>query len=127
MFYNQQKCVELIEEEQRKTSVSYDIVIFFRADIISQVQLPIFIPRDDDTIYVPSGYDWGGLNDQIAHGTLEAMKKYAGLYSNIEKYCLVEKCIFHPETLLRYHVRSCGLNVVRYDFPYSLNTKRTMT
>lgn len=128
MYYNRKKCFELVEAYQEENAFRYDIVVFFRADIVSQNAYDLIVPKDDSTIYIPSGYDWcGGLNDQIAHGTVAAMKIYAELYDEIPKYCLEQGCLFHPETLLKWHLDRNHMKIERFTFLYTLNSKRTLT
>ena len=53
----------------------------------------------DDTIYIPSGYDYvcNAINDQIAYGKVDVLKKY----NSIDAKYLLEKnlTIHHPESL----------------------------
>jgi hypothetical protein len=128
MLYNKKKCISLIQETQKVENVSYDYVMFFRADIIPIKDIYI-LPfsnemSDSDNVYIPLGYDWGGYNDQIAHGRFDVMKKYSELYDKVVFYCLHEGCIFHPESLLKFHLERCRILVQRYDFGYKLNDKR---
>jgi hypothetical protein len=126
MYYNRKKCFELVEQYQQENRFVYDVVVFFRADIVTQNSFDLIVPTDNMTIYIPSGYDWGGLNDQIAHGTFSAMKIYADLYNHISKYCLEQGCLFHPETLLKWHLDKNQLKIRRFNFLYTLNSKRTI-
>jgi hypothetical protein len=67
----------------------------------------LFDSFEDNTIYIPNGFDWveNGINDQIAYGKLEVMRKY----NSINPVELLEKrlSIPHPETLncanIKYH------------------------
>jgi hypothetical protein len=74
---------------------------------------------EDNVIYIPNNFDWGGINDQIAYGKVDIMKKYCECVDNIEKICELGM-IFHPETLLKTHLLINRLHVKRVDFNYTL-------
>ena len=38
-------------------------------------------PFEQETIAIPNENDWGGINDQFAYGTSQAMKKYFNSFS----------------------------------------------
>lgn len=124
MLYNKKKCLELVKSYEREHNIKYDIVVFFRADILAEESYPLIVPENDNSIYIPAGFDWGGVNDQIAHGTMAAMEKYVELYDRARVYCLQEGCIFHPETLLAHHIRRNEINLRRFNFLYRLNHNR---
>jgi len=64
-------------------------------------------------VFIPSGNDyWYGINDQAAFGSYEVMKAYCSLYLNVQKY-YDEGRIFHPESMLKWHLDQCGIEIVR--------------
>ena len=140
MFYHNKKCMELIQEYQNRKKIKFDCVIKYRSDIKADTLLPFLNPISNPTssptsnltsnaspnpvspsvIYIPRTGDWcGGINDQIAYGSIHAMQKYTQLVDNIEKY-LSQGISVHPETLLAWHLRMCMIQVIRFDFEYSL-------
>lgn len=126
MLYNKKQCFHLIKQTQEDDDIRYDLILFFRADILpfeNDFVIPDLI-QDTNAIYIPEGYDWGGYNDQIAHGNFDVMQKYCELYDKVIFYCLHEGCIFHPESLLKFHLDKSGVSVCRYKFAYKLNDKR---
>jgi hypothetical protein len=117
MFYNNKRNMDMIIDSQKQ----YDIIMKYRTEIIiNQNCFDIPDNLENDTIYVPDGYDWGGINDQLAYGNQQSMVKYSSLYDKIERYCGQEGVHPHPETILSYHLKSEGLKIVRFCFPYNL-------
>jgi predicted transcriptional regulator len=76
---------------------------------------------DNNTIYIPSGYDYvvNGINDQIAYGKLDVMKKY----NYINPVDLLEKklSIPHPESLNYANINFYKLNIKRPNIKYYLD------
>jgi hypothetical protein len=77
----------------------------------------------DDTVWVPGGSDWGGLNDQLAMGSYYAMEKYMMLYPGVEP--LLDELMtsigyYGPEPLLKAHIDRVGLRVERFPLNYRL-------
>lgn len=113
MFYNQQRCGEMI----RESNVQFDVVIKYRTEIHSGTPFEIKYPLQPNTVYVPEGFDYGGLNDQMAYGDAESMHVYSELYNSLKDYNDA-KVYIHPETLLKYHMQSRNINVIRFRYPY---------
>lgn len=134
-LYNNAKCMDLIRQHQDQYEFTYDIIIKFRADIVTNEMLPLPITIDPDTIYIPEGNDWRfegrdlGINDQIAYGSFDAMQWYCSLYPRIEMYCQPPNGTagFHPESLLYFHLiqRQPPLSIVRFALEYSLHASRS--
>lgn len=124
MWYNRKKCVELVEQYQKMKGIKYDVIVQFRADIISRHDFIVRCTGDND-VTIPIGNDWGGVNDQIAYGNVLAMKVYATLYDNIRTYVLDDGVTFHPETLNKHHINKLGLVLHREKFHYYLNHRRS--
>ena len=119
MFYNIKKGVGLIPDDE------YDIIMYARTDMIYQQPIELSLGSDND-IYIPSEWDWGGINDQMCYGAPRAMKLYASLYDNLDIY---ERDIYggrNPEWWLKCHVEHVGLSVNRFDLKYYLNAKRQL-
>ena len=113
----------LIAAYQEKHSVQFDCILFFRADIDSPEVINITIPQEN-TIHIPEGYDWGGINYQVAYGNYAAMKTYSELVNNIQKLCGEQGVYYHSETLLKRYLENENLNIVRFPFNYVLHPKR---
>jgi hypothetical protein len=123
MFYNIDKVMGLIEEYQKNNNFTYDIVVYARADILTEQTLT-FQRNATGTVFIPFGYDYGGVNDQFAYGDFESMKYYAQCYQMINTYCYINNIIFHPESILRYHLETGNMTIKRFPWNYTLNNKR---
>jgi hypothetical protein len=116
MFYKIMKCNELKKQHENKHNFKYDIVVRLRTD--SPFRNSLIFSEDKDKIFIPNNCDWGGVCDQFAYGSSDLMDKFCHTFLNIKKY-LEEGCRFHPETLLDYHCKKLGLNIIRQDVGFS--------
>jgi hypothetical protein len=121
MFFHNKKCIDLIKE----SGIKYDIVIKYRADITSDSILDVYqlSPISENTVYIPEGNDFGGLNDQIAYGDLSSMEKYTLVFQNIPIICN-DGHRFHPETLVFRNLEREKVNVARVKYSWSLVADR---
>ena len=130
-FYNNMKAFEMIEDHQNEHGFVYDIVIKYRADILPDDVMDI-LDVEAGYLYIPEGRDWvmdsryGALNDLIAYGDTEVMKVYSSLYRYLEEYLVNEHVIFHPESLLYYHLQKNNMldRIKRFPFHFCLNENR---
>ena len=124
MFYNLKSAVDLISLDD------YDVVLYARADTVCAQDIDMSVaahhPNRDNVVFIPTGFDYGGLNDQMAFGAPKAMFKYSRVFDNIDEYVRRGKIgsDVHPETTLKAHVDAVGLMVERFDLNYCLNSKR---
>jgi hypothetical protein len=124
-FINKNRVFSLLEEYIRTNNIYYDIVISLRIDVFIQNSFGFndteFNGLMDDTIYIPSGYDYvcNAINDQIAYGKIDVMKKY----NSIDAKDLLEKnlSIPHPESLTLANIHFNKLQIKRVDLIYRLN------
>lgn len=124
MYYYMYLGNNAIKEYANKHNILYDIIIYLRADQIynnSLVLPPVIL---DNTIYVPYGYDYYGLNDQFAFGNVNSMTKYLNLYNYIKIIYDTTHIGFHTETYLLIHMQALNINIVRFDLKYFLNPNR---
>lgn len=127
--YNNYVCIQLIDKFQTKYGFQYDVVIKFRADISTNEMLEIPDDIYQSTVYIPQEGDWNidphpGINDQFAYGSFHTMYTYSTVYPNIEQYCDIETCAYHPETLLMYHLNRNNVKIIRFPFDYGLHCNR---
>ena len=115
MFYKIMKCNELKKQYETEKNFKYDIVVRLRTD--THFREPVSLSEDKDKIFIPPHLNYGGLCDQFAYGSSDMMNIFCDLFSNIKKY-FDEGCVFHPETLLKYHCNKLSLNVVEQDMGY---------
>jgi len=118
-FINKNRVFTLLEEYMNKNNTQYDCVVSLRVDCIFKKKLS-FHNLKDNTIYIPAGEDHGlkGVNDQIAYGKLDVMRKY----NSINPVDLLEKklSIPHPETLNLANILFHNLNIERPCIEYYL-------
>jgi hypothetical protein len=86
-FINKNRVFVLLEDYVNKSNINYDCVISLRIDCLFQSKF-IFNLKDN-TIFIPFGYDYGdnAVNDQVAYGKIDVMKKY----NSINPIYLLEK------------------------------------
>jgi hypothetical protein len=124
MFYHNYKAFCLIEKYQRSHNIHFDVIVKYRAEIHSSDILK-FNETENNKLYIPNGLDYGGINDQIAYGDLDVMKKYCELGNgNVEKIHLEKNIRYHPETLLFHHIKSYNISIARPSFSYNLDGSR---
>ena len=119
MFYNQYRCMQMV----LGSNINFDIYLKWRTEIRCNIDIEIVNELDNNTIYVPIGRDYGGLNDQIAYGNIDSMKKYSDVYNRLEYLTKVYHVNIHPETLLMNHIKyqQDKLLIIRFDFDYDLH------
>lgn len=86
----------------------YDCYVKCRSDIIFSDKIEL--KNEENTIYLPTGNDFEGINDQFAFGNYKVMKWYYELYLYYKEYWK-EGHKFNPEIHLKHHLRN--LNIVR--------------
>jgi len=66
MYYNQLKCMNLIEESEEERGVPYEWVVVSRTDFRWMApHPPLSLLAEEDAVWIPSGSDWeGGINDR---------------------------------------------------------------
>ena len=119
-FINKNRVIALLETYVNKTNIQYEAVVSLRIDCVFKCPLVIGDLKDN-TIYIPHGYDYveNGINDQIAMGKLDVMKKYN--YIN-PIYLLDNKLsIPHPESLTYANILFNKLNIKRVSCQYYLD------
>jgi hypothetical protein len=118
-FTNKNRVLLLLETYLVTHPVQYDVVLSLRVDVVIQNHFN-FNNLVENNIYIPAGFDWveNGLNDQIAYGHLDVMKKYNGM--NVLDLVQRKLSIVHPESLVFANVRFHGLKVNRVNLNYKI-------
>jgi hypothetical protein len=77
-----------------------------------------FTDLADNTIYIPLDSDWYGINDQIAYGKVDVIKKY----NFINPKELLDKglSIPHPESLTLANIQFNNLIIERVKLEYKI-------
>jgi hypothetical protein len=118
-FINKARVYVLLEDYINKTNIKYDVVVSLRIDLVFNNKFDFNNNNlEDNTIYIPSGNDYcGGINDQVAYGSVEVMKKYNSIFLNT--FDLLEKGVIpHPESLTSANIDFYKLNVKRFCLNY---------
>lgn len=123
MFYHNMMAMNLVLDQMKKGK-TYDVVVKFRADISCDNSFIIPYHIIPNTLYIPNGFNFRGINDQIAFGNLFAMTIYCSIYHHIPKYVYKEQAIFNPEFLLMFHLNLHNLNIMRFPYNYMLHPSR---
>ena len=120
MFYKIKKCNELKSEYEKKHGFIYDAVIRCRFDMRLETSLSIKdLIKLSEWLYIPEGGDWGGINDQFAFSSSKNMDICSSVSTYLDDYWH-RGCLFHPETLLQYHLEECCLPYKRIYLHYRL-------
>lgn len=119
-FYNKKRVVGLLDDYIRETGTTYDVVLFLRFDLFYKEPF-VFQEVQENTVYIPEGHNYAllAVNDQLAYGSFETMKKYMTLYDNVVSF-LDQDAFLHPESLHYWNLRHHGIQVVRYPFAYNI-------
>lgn len=114
MYYKIQKAFCLLRRK-------YDCVIRLRSDITFDSPLNIIT---NDSINVPRGGDhFGGLLDLFAYGSYHLMRTYCDVFDKLQTYIDKTAVIFHPESILRFHLIAQQLPINRFDYNIYLREK----
>ena len=119
-FINKNRVFKLLEIYADKNSIQYDCVVSLRVDCVFQDKFDLS-SLDNNTIYIPFNYDYvdNGINDQVAYGQMDVMKKY----NYINPLYLLNKrlSIPHPESLNYANIKLHKLNIKRPSINYYLD------
>jgi hypothetical protein len=118
-FINKGRVFKLLEIFIDTEKIHYDYVVSLRIDLVFRTQFNFNIPAKLNTIYIPHGSDFVfGINDQIAYGDLEVMKKYMNIFANIFLFLDNKITIPHPENLTKTNILYNELTIERFNLDY---------
>jgi len=85
MYYNQQKCLDMIQEHELERGHQYEWVVVSRTDFRWLApHPPLDVLAEKDGIWIPSGSDWeGGINDRHAVMRRKDAETYLGAWKTI--------------------------------------------
>lgn len=117
-FINKKRVINLLINHLKLNNVKYDCVLSLRVDLFFRGKIN-YGTINNNTVYIPESGDWvGGINDQLAYGTFETMRKYMNIFDTsivlLNKGCLIP----HPENLNRANIEFYKLNVSRFGIEY---------
>ena len=118
-FKNKNRVFGLFEEYCNSENVTYDIVVSFRFELFFHHSFNFNQELDENTIYIPNHNDFTGINDQIAYGKADVMKKY----NNINPIELLENGLsrLHPESLTIANLIMHGIQIKRVELDYQIS------
>lgn len=116
MFYSMMQADICRIEWERIHNFSYDVVIRCRTDLEFHATPELI---ELDKVSIPKDMCYGGLNDQFAFGNSYTMLTYSECFRFIETL-FKNGTNFHPETLLRDHMKSQNIPVRFINTPYRI-------
>ena len=118
-FYHNKKNIENIIRYETTYNIRFDKIVKFRLDLKHYGDINLTPPKEN-TVYIPNCYDYCGVNDQIAFGDSNTMRRYCLLVNFVFEYCNQNNVIYNPEILLKYHLEERKINIERFNFVYEL-------
>ena len=118
-FVNKYRVLHLLNEHLIKENKSYDVVMSLRVDLDIRSKFD-FSEIQENIIYIPEGYDYRGINDQIAYGKIEVMRKYNSLITNVFNIIDQTTDIVDPEILTLANINMNNLDIKRFYLDYSI-------
>lgn len=95
----------------------YDVYVRIRPD--SKFNGPLKFSDHEikpNTVYIPKGNDYRGINDQFAFGDYDSMRKYYSVYLNAPEL-FSEGNLFNSEVYHLANLNKQGVNIVRIEHP----------
>ena len=118
MLYNRLRLFNLLDTHIKTNNIEYEYIVSYRLDLLSYNKLDYKI--EPNILYIPEGSDHcGGINDQVAYGAYEPMKKYMNTFNNIYNI-LNSGCPFHPELINKENLLLYTINIQRVPFHYEI-------
>jgi hypothetical protein len=126
-FFHKYRAFQLLESYQTNHKIAFDCVLLFRADVNSSEEF-ILKPPKENTLYIPEGKDYYGLNDQLAYGNFETMKKYCYGAVHFKDVCDQLGILKFPysinENIMKKHVENTKCILERFPYNYDLHYSR---
>lgn len=121
MFYNHYNNYMNLEKFINKYNIQFEYVLNLRSDINIQQELNLQ-NLNNNSFNIPKGYDCGGINDRFCYMSYHLSSKYFTVYEKIHDYVSKKKVVFHPESLLFFHIKNYPIN--RFVLSYNLSPNR---
>lgn len=121
-FINKNRVFSLLEEYiEKNNNIVYDIVISLRVDLVFSNNFILPSNIDNNSIYIPYINNYLGINDQLAYGDYNTMKKYMNIINNciylIENYSV----LVNPEMITKTNIEFYNLQIINFDISYTID------
>jgi hypothetical protein len=121
MFYKIHKTCLLCEDFSKSFDTTYDVIIRARPDLLFQTYINDQdlerAANDASLLFVPKNGHYGGINDQFAFGSSQAMNIYCNCYTNLDKIVTTTPLV--PELVLKQQLIN-KVNIQLTDIRYLL-------
>ena len=123
-FYHNKMAFNLIESYMAKHNMQFDIILFYRADLLVLTKvLDLTVPKPN-TIYIPNdvgliNVDPPGVNVFISYGNVNTMKIYSSIVDNLEKYDIETSHRLYHEGAVLYHLNVNRVQI--HEMPYKIS------
>lgn len=114
MFYSIMQSNKLKSSFEKDNNIIFDIVYRMRFDSeILNKELLHKEKIESNILFIPTPVkDHGGINDQFAFGSSQAIDKYSNLYNNINNFNPVQ---FNPERIFLNYLKTQDVEIKRHD------------
>jgi len=126
-LYHLKKAYSLLEIYQNKNNIKFDVVLYYRVDINTTVELNIPNPIKNNTIYVPRNEDCAdhrGICAVFFYGNESVMKYICNLIDKLEYMTTKQNILYSVEALLKTHIDNNNINIERFPYYSELNPAR---
>jgi len=119
MYLNRRNVYKIYNEYKIKNNIHYDLVFSYRVDFIFHSKLDLsLLLNAKESICIPEGCDYNGINDRMAVGNEETMKEYLLCYDSLQ-LLFDQGGTPHPETILKEYIEYKKLKIYRFHIGYS--------
>jgi hypothetical protein len=126
-FYHLQKAYKLLETYQEKNGMQFDVVLYYRADILTNDDLIFASPLDEMKLYLPQtdpSCNHRGLCIICFYGSVNIMKIFCNMIDSIEDMCVNRAIFYNPEVILKQSVEDNNIRVERFPYNIELSPSR---
>lgn len=126
-FINKNRVFGLLEKYiEKNKNISYDIVISLRVDLLFLNKFNfnnslLSSLKNTNSIFIPYINNHRGVNDQLAFGDYNTMKKYMNIINNcvylIENYSI----LVNPEIITKTNIEFYNLQIMNFEISYSID------
>jgi hypothetical protein len=122
MFYSLREACRLKASHERENSFTYDIVVRMRFDSEIKTFLDLNTLDYKNTLYIPNGRDWGGINDQFCFGNSSIIDMVCECYTFYDIHITVTN-FYGPEVILKQHLATflTQYNIIRPNINIEIN------